>query len=118
LLLEDDCNFWFESGYTTDIEFKNNRVLACDFGITYPGGAVIRYTPKVMDESSESFVHGKLTVSGNRFEGAWLGNHVFHLEYLREAIIENNSFDAPYAIDSARVVGSVTDRGNTVDGRR
>ena len=116
LLLEDDCNFWFESGYTTDIEFKNNRVLGCDFGVTYPGGAVIRYTPKVMDESSENFVHGKLTVSGNRFEGSWLGEHVLHLEYLREAIIENNSFDAPYRIDSAKAVGSVCDRENMVFG--
>ena len=67
LLIEDDCNFWFESGYTADVEFKNNSVVGCDFGITFEGGAVIRYTPKVMDESSQSFVHGKLTVSGNRF---------------------------------------------------
>ena len=115
LLIEDDCNFWFESGYTTDIEFKNNRVTACDFGITFEGGAVIRYTPKVMDESSQSFVHGKLTVSGNRFEGSWLGKHILHLEYLREAIIENNSFDAPYQIDASKVVGLVSDRNNTVE---
>ena len=115
LLIEDDCNFWFESGYTTDIGFINNRVTGCDFGITFEGGAVIRYTPKVMDESSQSFVHGRLTVTGNRFEGSYTGKHVFHLEYLREARIENNSFDAPYKIVAEKTVGSVSDLGNLVD---
>ncbi|MBR4941847.1 MAG: right-handed parallel beta-helix repeat-containing protein, partial [Clostridia bacterium] len=90
LLIEDDCNFWFESGYTTDITFRGNTVRGCDFGITYPGSAVIRYTPKVMDESSESFVHGRLTVTGNRFENPRTDRHIFHLEYLREAVISNN----------------------------
>ena len=31
LLIEDDCNFWFESGYTTDVIFRNNIVVLIDF---------------------------------------------------------------------------------------
>lgn len=95
LLIEDDCNFWFESGYTNEIVFRNNRVISCDYGSTWANSPVIRYTPKVMDEKSEEFVHGKLTLTGNSFEKPVSGEHCIHLEYLREAEITDNSFDAP-----------------------
>lgn len=111
LLLEDDCNFWFESGYTTKIIFRNNLVIGCDYGITCEGAPVIRYTPKVMDEDFNGFVHGSLVVDGNRFEGARKGSHRLHLEYLREAVITNNSFDAPYEI-YRRNVGTITEENN------
>ncbi|MBQ7101426.1 MAG: right-handed parallel beta-helix repeat-containing protein, partial [Clostridia bacterium] len=111
LLLEDDCNFWFESGYTTNVTFRNNLVIGCDYGITCEGAPVIRYTPKVMDEGFGGFVHGRLVVDCNRFEGARDGKHCLHLEYLREARIANNSFDAPYKIDS-RNVGSIKEENN------
>ena len=111
LLLEDDCNFWFESGYTTKVVFRNNHVIGCDYGITCEGAPVIRYTPKVMDEGFKGFVHGSLVVDGNRFEGARKDSHRFHLEYLREAVITNNSFDAPYKIDR-RNVGNIKEENN------
>ncbi len=113
LLLEDDCNFWYESGYTTEIIFRNNLVIGCDYGITCEGAPVIRYTPKVMDEDFDGFVHGSLVVDSNRFEGARKGSHRFHLEYLREAVITNNSFDAPYEIDR-RNVDSITEENNII----
>lgn len=103
LLIEDDCNFWFESGYTTDVIFRNNTVDGCDFGTTWQGAPVIRYTPKVMDESSKAFVHGKLTVTGNTFINPRSDKHRFHLEYLREAVISDNSFDAEYEIQSHHI---------------
>lgn len=108
LLLEDDCNFWFESGYTNKIIFRNNRVIGCDFGNTWENSPVIRYTPKVMDENSKEYVHGKLIVEGNSFEKPWFGKHAFHLEYLREAEISDNSFDAPFEIFK-KCVGSITE---------
>lgn len=113
LLIEDDCNFWFESGYTTNIIFRNNKVINCDYAETCKGGAVIRYTPKVMDENSQKFVHGKLTVTGNSFEKSKLGIHNFHLEYLREAEITDNSFDAEYAVQAAHT-GKIKDENNKV----
>ena len=113
LLLEDDCNFWFESGYTTKVVFRNNHVIGCDYGITCEGAPVIRYTPKVMDEGFKGFVHGSLVVDGNRFEGARKDSHRFHLEYLREAVITNNSFDAPYKIDR-RNVGNIKEENNII----
>lgn len=108
LLIEDDCNFWFESGYTDEIIFRNNHVVGCDFGVTWENSPVIRYTPKVIDENSEEFVHGKLILTGNRFEKPTLGKHMLHLEYLREAEIKNNFFDAPYGIYTKHV-GKISD---------
>lgn len=108
LLLEDDCNFWFESGYTNEIIFRNNHVIGCDFGNTWENSPVIRYTPKVMNENSDEYVHGKLSLIGNRFEIPWLGKHTIHLEYLREADIKDNSFDAPYAIYK-KCVGKISE---------
>lgn len=114
LLLEDDCNFWFESGYTNNIVFKNNKIIGCEYGITWANEApTIRYTPKVLKEDSVEFVHGKLVLTGNRFELARKDKHLIWLEYLNEAEIADNVFDAPYEIKT-RCVGKVTDKNNTV----
>lgn len=111
LLLEDDCNFWFESGYTTHVIFRNNRVVSCNYANMYEGAPVILYSPKVMDENSKQFVHGKLTVTCNSFEKPVYGNHYIHLEYLREAEITNNFFDATLKIETV-CTGSVTKNNN------
>ena len=113
LLIEDDCNFWFESGYTKEIIFRNNQVICCDYARTYEGSPVIRYTPKVMNESSREFVHGKLIVSGNRFTLPNEEKHLFHLEYLKEAEITDNIFDAPYDFTS-NCVGNIIDKNNKI----
>lgn len=113
LLLEDDCNFWFESGYTKEIIFRNNRVENCEYGVMWEGAPVIRYTPKVMNETSEEFVHGRLIVKENTFLKPHFDNHIFWLEYLKEAIIEDNVFDSDYGIRTYRV-GNIVDKNNTV----
>lgn len=113
LLIEDDCNFWFESGYTREIIFRNNHVIGCEYAQMHESAPVIRYTPKVMNEKSEEYVHGKLTLTGNRFEKSTLGTHRVWLEYLREAEITDNTFDAPYQIKT-HCTGIITDKNNTV----
>ena len=111
LLLEDDCNFWFESGYTNEIIFRNNRVTQCEYANMWEKSPVIRYTPKVMDENSTEFVHGRLTLTGNVFEKSREGTHYIWLEYLREAEISGNSFDAPYEVIK-KCVGNIIDKNN------
>lgn len=111
LLLEDDCNFWYESGYTNEIIFRNNSVVQCEYARMWEKSPVIRYTPKVMDENSTAFVHGKLTLTGNAFEKPSEGTHCFWLEYLREAEISGNRFDAPYEIIK-KCVGNVVEKNN------
>ncbi|MBQ5824070.1 MAG: right-handed parallel beta-helix repeat-containing protein [Clostridia bacterium] len=106
LLIEDDCNFWFESGYTNEIIFRNNILINCDYAQMYPGAPAIRYSPKVMDESSVQHVHGKLTLEGNSFKKAACGTHLLHLEYLREVEMKDNEFDAPFEINKV-CVGNV-----------
>lgn len=113
LLIEDDCNFWFESGYTRDIIFRNNHVVGCEYAKMHEEAPVIRYTPKVMNEKSEEYVHGKLTLTGNTFEKPTLGTHTIWLEYLKEAEIAGNTFDAPYQIKTLRS-GNVADKNNKI----
>ena len=113
LLIEDDCNFWFESGYTRNVIFRNNLVDGCEYANTCEDAPVIRCTPKVMDENSKEFVHGKLVVAGNTFRNPTLGKHTIWLEYLREAVVTDNIFDAPYQIKTV-CTGSVIDNNNTV----
>ncbi len=102
LLVEDDCNFWFESGYTKHITFRNNTVSGCNCGQIYPHGAVICYTPKVMNEQSEASVHGKLTLCGNVFEKSYTGCHSLWLESLAEAEVFDNQTDVPLCIHHFR----------------
>ena len=114
LLIEDDCNFWFESGYTKEIVFRNNHVSGCEYAKTHQSAPAIRYTPKVMNENSEEFVHGRLVLTGNRFEKPSLDAHCIWLEYLREAEISDNVFDAPYTIEKHHT-GAVTDINNVIE---
>ena len=116
LLLEDDCNFWFESGYTKSVTFRNNLVDRCEYAEMWQGAPSIRCTPKVMDESSDAFVHAKLTVENNVFRGAKEDKHLMWLEYIGEVILRNNTFDAPYEI-YAHHIGKLTDESNTYETR-
>ncbi len=99
LLIEDDCNFWFESGYTKDVTFRNNDVISCNFGQSAYNGPVIQYSPKVMNEDYEGFVHGRLRVYDNRFLKPSGKKLTFRLEYLENAEIYNNTFEGEYEIN-------------------
>lgn len=110
LCVEDDCNFWFESGYTNHIIFRGNLVEGCGYLHSDP---VIRYTPKVMDPNSEAYVHGKLTMTGNDFRNSLQKEHTLRFDYLREAEIIGNTFDAPMTIRTHRS-GTVIERDNEV----
>ncbi len=98
LLVEDDCNFWFESGLTNHIIFRNNTVTGCNYGQIYTDGAVICYSPKVMNPDSTEAVHGKLTLTGNTFTQSYTGRHTVSLAYLRESDIADNTSDAPMVV--------------------
>ncbi len=113
LLIEDDCNFWFESGYTKEITFRNNEVISCNFGKTWEGSPVIQYTPKVMNEKYEGFVHGRLNVYNNSFMEPLNEKHTFFLEYLEGADIYNNTFDAPFEIISKKC-GVISENNNNI----
>ena len=114
LLIEDDCNFWFESGYTTEVIFRNNIVDNCDYRKMYEGSPVIKYSPKVINESSKEFVHERLLIENNEFKNP-VENDCFliSLEYLRKAEIKNNTFHKPYEV-TKKVVGDVVEENNKI----
>jgi hypothetical protein len=113
LLIEDDCNFWFESGYTNKIVFRNNILDHCDYSKMYPGSPVVRYSPKVMNDESTEYVHGCLVFEGNIVKNPVEEKHLFHLEYLKEAIIRNNTFDAQYEI-TTKTCGNIVNNENVI----
>lgn len=113
LLIESDCNFWFESGHATDVSFRNNKVIGCGYGFKGNGTAIVKSTPNVRDGQSKEFVHGRLEVTGNEFSRPKFDTYLFKIEYFKEFVLTNNTFDAPYEIQ-ARVVGVVTDENNTI----
>ena len=113
LLMEDDCNFWFESGYSKRVVFRNNVIDTCDHGTTYPNAPVIRYTPKIMDENFKGYVHGKIVIENNIFKNPICDKHCFHLEYLKKAEIRNNIFDADFIIN-IKNVESIIEENNTI----
>jgi hypothetical protein len=79
----------------------------------WEGAPVIRYSPKVMDEKSTEYVHGKLTLTGNTFSLPKEEKHRIYLESLKEAEITDNVFDKPYEIVS-KCVGSIYDENNII----
>lgn len=111
LVIEDDCNFWFESGYTRDVAFRNNEVIGCNCGDFYEHAPAICCAPKVLRPVDGAYVHGKLTVSGNTFREARNGQHTILLESVENTEITENVTDAPLRIESLRC-GSVTLCGN------
>ncbi len=113
LLIEDDCNFWFESGYTKEIIFRNNQVIQCEFASMWETSPVIRYSPKILKKSSKEFVHQRLVLEGNTFKMPKEESHSIWLEYLKEAVIKNNTFDAPFKIHK-NCVGTVTEENNKI----
>ena len=112
--MEDDCNFWFESGYTRHVTFRDNEVIGCDCAPFYEGAPAVCYAPQVLREDSAEFVHGHLDVTGNTFrEAAAEEGHAIHLAYLAKADITSNTFDAPFHITTHRC-GTVQQERNIV----
>ncbi len=68
LCIEDDCNFWFESGYTTDVLFRNNRIIECGYGGMGVGEVpIILVNPQVLEKEKPVYVHKRIEISDNEF---------------------------------------------------
>lgn len=69
LCLEDDCNFWYESGYITDFTFRNNEIIGCAYGSLGNGHfPIISINPQVIDKSKQVYVHKNITIENNIFK--------------------------------------------------
>ena len=90
----DDCNFWYESGPTTDVLFQNNEVIGCGYG--YERGhtsPIISVEPQVIDGTSTGFVHGKITVINNDFSLLPEDGALADVKWTKRFVFENNRCD-------------------------
>ncbi len=60
ILIANDANYWFESGYVRNVEIKNNNFKLC-------GEPVINIHPEVLETSDAKKVHKNIRIKGNQF---------------------------------------------------
>lgn len=99
LVIEDDCNFWFESGYTKNVTFTNNTVEYCGYGAKGGGGPIIQVTPQVLNKESQTPVHQKLVIKNNKFLKPNKAKHLFVFKYIKNVTLSQNFFDSPFNIE-------------------
>ena len=95
LVVEDDCNFWFESGYTREIIFRGNRVAGCAYGFEGEGCPPIQITPQVLSQTTDKPVHGTLILQNNTFQKGETPEIWLQFTYIDEVVLQGNVFDQP-----------------------
>lgn len=114
LSVEDDCNFWYESGYCKKIIFRKNQVISSPCGSWYTVPPVIFVHPMVMDKTFDGTVHGKVVIEKNSFvKPAQGSNYLLDFSYTDKAVVRKNVFDTEYEIKTKRVK-KLVDKKNTV----
>ena len=61
ILISDDANSWYESGYVRDVTIKNNAFIYC-------GSPVINIHPENSSNHKENPVHKNISITGNTFK--------------------------------------------------
>ena len=104
LCIEDDCNFWFESGYTTDVSFVNNRVVACGYGsLEEDNVPVISVNPQVVVRDKPVYVHKRISVENNEFSDLPKNSYIAEIKNTEEFIFLTNTSDCIFEIKSKQV---------------
>lgn len=99
LCVEDDCNFWFESGYVTDLTFENNKIIDCAYGSLGKGGApVISVNPQVIKKDESIYVHKNITIKNNEFLRLPEESYRIEVKNTLNLAVENNSSDKPVKV--------------------
>lgn len=99
LCVEDDCNFWFESGYVTDLTFENNKIIDCAYGSLDKGGVpVISVNPQVIKKDESIYVHKNITIKNNEFLRLPEESYRIEVKNTLNLAVENNSSDKPVKV--------------------
>ena len=61
ILIANDANSWFESGYVKNVTVKNNRFIDC-------GSPVINIHPENTEIVEGEFVHRNINIANNHFQ--------------------------------------------------
>ncbi len=100
LCIEDDCRFWYESGYSTDVTFRDNDIIECGYGSLGEGAVpVISVNPQVLRPLTVSsdgrevpvYVHGRIAVVDNRFHFTDRVSAVVEVKHTAQFIFKNNT---------------------------
>lgn len=101
LCIEDDCNFWFESGYVADVAFIDNRIVACGYGsLGEESEPVISVNPQVIAQDEPVYVHKKIAVERNVFSDLPKNSHVAKIKNTEKFIFSKNTYDGIFEIRS------------------
>ncbi len=101
LCIEDDCNFWYESGYTTNVVFRNNEVICCNYN-NMPHGAMatVSINPQVIDKTKDVYVHKYIEVSNNKITAAPGDPIYLDVKYTDKFVFKDNITDKPVEVRS------------------
>ena len=66
ILIADDCNSWFESGYVRDVTIQNNTFTECGY-MKAPNSYVIAILPETHNYVEGKYVHSNIRIIGNKF---------------------------------------------------
>lgn len=89
VLIEDDANFWWESGPVRDLTIRNNTFLNCGIAIE----------PQVL--APDGAVHEDILITNNRFVGEATANHYrgktpfVVVKDVKGLTVTGNKFDTP-----------------------
>ncbi|NOU35579.1 MAG: hypothetical protein HOO88_02205 [Kiritimatiellaceae bacterium] len=89
VLVESDCNYWWESGPLTDLLVSNNIFESCCYGQS--GSAVIHVSPKVQNPEGAPPVHRNLRFSDNRF--ILCRAPLLHADFVDGLVFERNTVE-------------------------
>ncbi len=102
LCIEDDCNFWYESGYTTNVTFRDNDIIECGYGSLGRGAVpIISVNPQVLTPTATApdgrevpiHVHDRIAVTGNRFHFTDRVSTTVEVKYTKHFIFKENVCD-------------------------
>lgn len=88
ILLESDCNYWWESGPVNDLLVEDNHFDSCCFGRF--GHAVVQASPRVRDAAAASPVHRNVRVVHNRF--TLCREPVLRADFVERLAFQHNQF--------------------------
>jgi hypothetical protein len=104
LTIEDDCNNWFESGYTKKVIFRKNTIVDGGCGVEENSPMpVIAVSPKVYSSKDGIYVHKKIVVKKNRFVSATQTPMKLQVEHVKRFVLRANLFLNDYAIERKQV---------------
>lgn len=103
LCIEDDCNFWYESGFIGKLTFQKNTVIDCGYGTTETPQPVIWCRPQILDFDKDIYPHKKLIIKENYFSHLPKKSYRIGIYHVEKAIYEGNFSDRKMRIDSKYV---------------